>query len=226
MDTDDRDDILLSESDEAPSGAAPAAEPTRRGRGRPKGSGAASKRPAGERSERLAGVNEMADVLCKVLGLASTLLAFALVGKDYAGAVALTAQEARDIALPGARLLRKSRLARQASALVSNGGDAIALVTALAGYLLRVGPMVAEIHAQKVGISANGHLATGQVIRPEPQSGQHAASNGHSPANGAASGGGGIAGAGFSDADANAANAFAGWDSPDMAALFREAASY
>ena len=217
MADEDRDDVLLSDTNEAPEGLT-AGEPARRKRGRPKASTSGG---AAKPAERLAGVNEMADVLSKLIGLTSAILAFAIVGADYAKAVAMTGPEARDIAEPAARLLRKSRLARQASALVTRGGDTVALVSALAGYLMRAGPMVAEIHAQKVGMSS-GHLGASQVIRALPPTGQpgaaQPASNGHSAA-------GPNAFAGFSDADANAANTFAGWNSADLEAAFRAATS-
>lgn len=198
---DDPVTILLSDEDTPP--AAEAAQ--KRGRGRPKGSGSHGGTKASAPGERLAGVNEMADILSKLLGLASVLLAFALVGGDYVQAIALEPGEARDIAEPAARLLRKSRLARQASALALKGSDIVALTTALAGYLLRVWPIVAEIQAQKVGNIRESRSAR-PVVRTPEQPGAGAAQ----PANPASNGHSVAVPFGLSDSDANQFAAWAG----------------
>lgn len=212
---DDPATILLSDTDDSPLAAEAAQNPAKRGRGRPKGSGTKASAPG----ERLAGVNEMADVLSKLLGLASVLLAFALVGQDYAKVIALEPGEARDIAEPAARLLRKSGLARQASALVTKGGDVIALTTAVAGYLIRVGPMVAEIQAQRLaaqrGVSREPQ-SVNPVLRPTPSTsaGPSAGAGASQPAsNGHAVG----VPFGLTDPDSNA---FANWSAANLGNAF------
>lgn len=238
LDSDQVDDVLLSDSDEAPELGAfdddlPPAAPAARKRGRPRGSGTGPRRPSrvgAGKSDRLAGVAEMARLLSKLLGGASVLLAFGLVGPEAAEIVAMTAQEASAIATPAARLLSKSRWARQAAALAAKSSDAVDLTLALGAYLMRVYPVIALHQAQR-GAARNVNMGSPQPVRADASGASSAAQHGQNGGGDAPAGAGSAAYGGrepayiapylgLSDADANQ---FAAWGAGDMAAAVRAA---
>jgi hypothetical protein len=242
----DSDDVLLSDADEAPEVGAfddlPPAAPAARKRGRPRGSTTASgaRRPSrlsgaaggsGAKSERLAGVAEMSRLLSKLIGGASVLLAFGLVGAEAAESVAMTAQEASAIATPAARLLSKSRWARQAATLAAKSSDAIDLTLALGAYLMRVYPVIALHQAQQAtrGAARNVNMGSPQPVRTDARGANAASGSSAGPATGPAASDPTSYGRepayiapylGLSDADANQ---FAAWGAGDMAAAVRAA---
>ena len=130
----DVSELLLDDADTAPSGEV-SGEPVRRGRGRPKGS---TSRKCGASMPRAAGAKELAQLLAKVIGGSSILIALVL----QADEAAMTAQEANDIARPAARLLAKSSLAARMTQLAGKGSDWIDLALAVATYGLRLYPLI------------------------------------------------------------------------------------
>ena len=128
----DVSELLLDESDETPSGLEGTPEQPKRKRGRPPGSRTKAA------PSRAAGARELAQLLAKVIGGASILLAVVI----QADEAAMTPQEANDIARPAARLLAKSSLAARMTALAGKGGDWIDLTMALATYGLRLYPLI------------------------------------------------------------------------------------
>ena len=130
----DVSELLLDDADTAPSGEV-SGEPVRRGRGRPKGS---TSRKGGASMPRAAGAKELAQLLAKVIGGSSILIALVL----QADEAAMTAQEANDIARPAARLLAKSSLAARMTQLAGKGSDWIDLALAVATYGLRLYPLI------------------------------------------------------------------------------------
>ena len=130
----DVSELLLDDADTAPSSDV-SGEPVKRGRGRPKGS---STRKATTTAPRAAGAKELAQLLAKVIGGASILIALVL----QADEAAMTPQEASDIAKPAARLLAKSSLAARMAQLAGRGSDWIDLTLAVATYGLRLYPLI------------------------------------------------------------------------------------
>lgn len=174
----DVSEILMDDTDEAPSGAVSGDSATaKRGRGRPKG--AATRK--GTAAPRLAGTRELAQLLAKVIGGASILVALAV----QADEAAMTPQEANDIAKPAARLLAKSGWAVRMTQLAGKGGDYVDLALALATYGLRVYPLIVqrqqmiELERQAQRGRPFGQPSTEDArVRPSgPQA--PAASNGH-----------------------------------------------
>ena len=130
----DVSELLLDDADTAPSSDV-SGEPVKRGRGRPKGS---STRKTTTTAPRAAGAKELAQLLAKVIGGASILLALVL----QADEAAMTPAEANDIARPAARLLAKSSLAARMAHLAGKGSDWIDLTLAVATYGLRLYPLI------------------------------------------------------------------------------------
>lgn len=133
----DVSELLLDESDTAPSSDV-SGEPgtqAKRGRGRPKG---ASTRKTTTTAPRATGAKELAQLLAKVIGGASILIALVL----QADEAAMTSAEANDIARPAARLLAKSSLALRVAQMAGKGSDWIDLTLAVATYGLRLYPLI------------------------------------------------------------------------------------
>lgn len=130
----DVSELLLDESETTPSSDVSGEQP-KRGRGRPKGS---STRKTTTTAPRAAGAKELAQLLAKVIGGASILIALVL----QADEAAMTPQEANDIARPAARLLAKSSLALRVAQMAGKGSDWIDLTLAVATYGLRLYPLI------------------------------------------------------------------------------------
>ena len=215
----DVSDVLLDESDAAPSGLGADAEQPKRGRGRPKGSRTKAA------PVRAAGARELAQLLAKVIGGASILVAVLL----QADEAAMTPQEANDIARPAARLLAKSGWAQRALAMTAKGGDWIDLTLAVATYGLRLYPLIVlrqqqiELQRQQQRGRPFGNGLTPEDARVRPtesaqtatQPARATATNGHDAARAAADAArwGGL---GYADPDA-----LANGSHGDLAALVR-----
>ena len=213
----DVSELLLDESDTAPSSdvsGEPGTQP-KRGRGRPRGS---STRKGAPSVPRAAGAKELAQLLAKVIGGASILIALVL----QADEAAMTAQEANDIARPAARLLAKSSLAARMTQLAGKGSDWIDLTLAVATYGLRLYPLIVlrqqqiELQRQQQKGYPLGQPRSedarvwqsqpAQAATPAAQSASNGA-NGHDAARVAADAAA-FGGLGFADADALAAGAY------------------
>ena len=143
----DVSELLLDDTDDAPSGEVSGEQPApKRGRGRPKGS--ATRKPSGgagaTHAPRVSGSRELAQLLAKLIGGASILVAVVL----QADEAAMTPAEANDIARPAARLLAKSGWAQRALSMTAKGGDWIDLTLAVATYGLRLYPLIVQRQQQ------------------------------------------------------------------------------
>lgn len=206
----DVSELLLDDADTAPSSDV-SGEPVKRGRGRPKGS---STRKTTTTAPRAAGAKELAQLLAKVIGGASILLALVL----QADEAAMTPAEANDIARPAARLLAKSSLAARMAHLAGKGSDWIDLTLAVATYGLRLYPLIV-LRQQQIELqrqqqkgyplgqpsSEDARVRPAQPATPAPQSSQPAdAPDAARVAADAAR----FAGLGFADADALASGTY------------------
>jgi hypothetical protein len=215
----DVSELLLDDADAAPSEPL-MGDPPKRGRGRPRGSTTRKQAPA---TPRIAGARELAQLLAKLIGGASLVIALALDADE----AAMTPQEANEIAKPAARLLSKSSWAARMLSMTSKGSDWIDLTFAVAAYGLRLYPLIvlrqqqldAQRLAQKGRPFGNGITPEDAVIRngqPQPGAAQPAASaNGHN-ADAANADAIRLAGLGYANPDALAAGAYG-----DVAAVVR-----
>lgn len=209
----DVSELLLDDADTAPSSDV-SGEPVKRGRGRPKGS---STRKTTTTAPRAAGAKELAQLLAKVIGGASILLALVL----QADEAAMTPAEANDIARPAARLLAKSSLAARMAHLAGKGSDWIDLTLAVATYGLRLYPLIV-LRQQQIELQrqqqrgypvGQPHSEDARVWQSQPaqtatsQPASNSVSNGHDAARVAADAVA-FGGLGFADADALAAGAY------------------
>lgn len=216
----DVSELLMADTDEAPSDTVSGNSTTpKRGRGRPKG--ATTRKSGTGPAPRLAGTRELAQLLAKVIGGASILVALAV----QADEAAMTPQEANDIARPAARLLAKSGWAARVTHLAGKGGDYIDLTLALATYGLRVYPLIVQ-RQQMIELerqqqrgrpfgqpgSEDARVRSGQ---PAPQA---APTAGDAAAAAAARDAALFGGLGFADPDQLAA-----WSHADVAAIVRAA---
>ena len=215
----DVSELLLDDADTAPSSDVSGEQP-KRGRGRPKGSTSAS-RKGGASVPRAAGAKELAQLLAKVIGGASILIALVL----QADEAAMTPQEANDIARPAARLLAKSSLAARMAHLAGKGSDWIDLTLAVATYGLRLYPLIVlrqqqielQRQQQKGYPVGQPHPEDARVWQSQPAQAAapaaQPASNGQSGTNGhdaarVAADAAAFGGLGFADADALAAGVY------------------
>lgn len=225
----DVSDLLLDEADAQPSEPL-IGDPPKRGRGRPRGSttrksgagATATPRMAG----RMAGARELAQLLAKLIGGASLVIALALDADE----AAMTPQEANDIAKPAARLLSKSSFAARMLSMTSKGSDWIDLTFAVAAYGLRLYPLIvlrqqqldAQRLAQKGRPFGNGITPEDAGVRAsQPQQAAAQSGPGGNGSNGHAAAAADairLAGFGYADPDALAAGAYG-----DVAAHIRAA---
>lgn len=234
----DVSELLLDDTDDVPNGTISGEpSPIKRGRGRPRGSttrraGGSASRPSVRPS--VAGTRELAQLLAKVIGGASILIALVL----QADEAAMTPGEANDIAKPAARLLGKSGWAARMTQLAGKGGDWVDLTLALATYGLRLYPLIVlrsqqlelqrqQLQARQRGVpggpsSEDARVWQGQRQgQRQGQQSQPAQPSGQPDAARDAAIAAQFGGAGFADPDALAAGAYG-----DIAATVRAHPSY
>lgn len=220
----DTSEILLADTDESPAGLDGDGPDPRGGQRRRTRSATGGKRSAGSsaRASGPTGAKELASVLAKVIGGASMILALFLVGPTEAETVAMTPAEADAIAKPAARMLAKSALAKRAAALAARGGDAIDLALALAGYALRVYPLILLRQAELAAAQKRGnvyvHPGSAESLRSTERTAGPASAPAHGGRPGDASNFAAAVGGGYRDPDATQAGAYG-----DVAAAFAAA---
>ena len=221
----DVSDLLMDDDDNEPSKPL-MGDPPKRGRGRPRGATTRKSAPA---VPRMAGARELAQLLAKLIGGASLVIALALDADE----AAMTPQEANEIAKPAARLLSKSSWAARMLSMTSKSSDWIDLTFAVAAYGLRLYPLIVlrqqQLDAQRLAQKGRpfGHGITPEDAgvrngQPQPGAAQSAPSangaNGSNGHNAAAANADAIrlAGLGYANPDALAAGAYG-----DVAAVVR-----